>query len=79
MTLPEPSPAQLARFDQEWADINFVLDSLIDAYMTLLASFSGREVCIHTLCMALRHTINPDNHPDLLACAIHRLSGADLV
>lgn len=69
-----PSPAELARFDQSWAEVNRRLDDLIAAHRDALAAEAGaREVDVVGLGVFLHQNTDHEAASELLAVAIDRL------
>lgn len=73
MSADELSPADLANFDQAWAETSSALDDLIDSHIDQLAGYRY-ELCVAGLTHFLRENGDLTGVAQLLAVAVHRLS-----
>ncbi len=71
----QPTPAELAQFDQAWAGINERLDRLITGYREVReTSTRVRAVDLGSLDMWLRENVGREAMCELLTAAIARLA-----
>lgn len=70
----QPTPGQLAEFDQAYAEANVYLDQCIAAYRGSLATGeNSREINLASLAQALGDITEPHALAQLLATALDRL------
>lgn len=72
------STAELAEFDQQWRDVERVLDALVGMYRELTdGPDASREVDLICFAAALPDLIRAQDCGALLACAVARLAARD--
>lgn len=75
----DPTPGQLAGFDQAWAQVNTNLNVLVAGHRELLAeAVQPAEVDICGLNRWLLESVDADWLAEVLACAVHRLALAEV-